>query len=123
MDLGTFSMSLAVSDLQASRSFYQALGFEMVAAEGQGGVWDSYGETWAMMKHLRSDGSEIKIGLFQGMFEANTLTFNPGNVRAVQRRLRRAGIDLVMEADEDTTGPAAIMLLDPDGNPVLLDQQ
>lgn len=120
-DLGTFSVSLTVKDLATSRTFYETLGFEVIPPSGEGDVWESYDESWVMLGHAGS-GGEIKIGLFQGMFDANTLTFNPPDVRAVQRQLKAAGVALVMEADESAEGPGAAMVLDPDGNPVLLDQ-
>lgn len=109
--LGTFSMSLAVGDLPASRAFYEAFGFAALPGEYPG-----YGETWVM---LERDGT--KIGLFQGMFEANTLTFNPPDVRALQRHLEGAGLEFVLKA-EAGEGPGTAMVMDPDGNPVLLDQ-
>ena len=121
MDLGTFSISLAVKDLATSRGFYEKLGFDVVPASGAGAVWDSYNDTWVMLSHRSGTPEEIKIGLFQGMFDANTLTFNPGDVRALQKRLEDQGIELIMKADGDS-GPGAAMLLDPDGNPILLDQ-
>lgn len=120
-ELGPFSLSLAIGDLAASRAFYEALGFEAAPPSGDGGVWETYGENWLMLFHRRGESGEIKLGLFQGMFDANTLTFNPPDVRAVQEQVRKAGVGLVMEADGDT-GPGAAMLLDPDGNPVLLEQ-
>lgn len=119
--LGAFSVSLAVKDLAASRAFYQQLGFEAVAGDPARG-----------MLILRNGAATI--GLFQGMFERNTLTFNPGwdgeceplaeftDVRALQRRLRGGGITPVVAADESGAGPASFILVDPDGNPVLVDQ-
>lgn len=115
--LGTFSVSLAVADLEASRRFYETLGFEVVPAAGEGGPWDTYGESWLMLAH-----GDALLGLFQGMFEENILTFNPPDVGAIQRRLRAAGIDLLQEADDRGSGPASAMVVDPDGNPILLDQ-
>ena len=121
MTLGNFSVSLAVKDLEASRAFYQKLGFEVFAGDAA--------QNWLILKN----GSAV-IGLFQGMFERNTLTFNPGwdsncntlseftDVRELQRRLKTAGITPVTAADEATTGPAHMMVIDPDGNPVLVDQ-
>ena len=114
-------MSLAVKDLEASRQFYQALGFEQF-----GGGTD--------MNYLMLKNGDAIIGLFQGMFEGNILTFNPGwdanaeelpeytDVRELQRRLKDQGLVLDAEADEDSSGPASIMLTDPDGNAILLDQ-
>jgi catechol 2,3-dioxygenase-like lactoylglutathione lyase family enzyme len=121
MSLGAFSISLAVKDLAASRAFYESLGF----AEAGG----DQGQGWLILR----EGSTV-IGLFQGMFEGNLLTFNPGwdqqaqpvdpftDVRQIQRRLKVAGITFVQEADESTTGPGSFIVVDPDGNPVLFDQ-
>ncbi|MEZ4770199.1 MAG: VOC family protein [Caldilineales bacterium] len=121
MQLGAFSISLAVKDIQASRAFYEKLGFRSMG--------DSGADDWMILKN----GDHV-IGLFQGMFERNILTFNPGwdqnaqplasftDVRELQRRLKAEGVALAMEADETTTGPASIMLTDPDGNPILIDQ-
>jgi catechol 2,3-dioxygenase-like lactoylglutathione lyase family enzyme len=121
MDLGAFSVSLAVKDLEASRKFYEKLGF---AAFG-----GFSGQNWLMLRN----GDHV-IGLFQGMFDKNILTFNPGwdqnaqklplftDVRELQRRLKAEGVQLVQEADETTTGPAAFIAVDPDGNPILVDQ-
>ena len=121
MDLGAFSISLAVQDLEVSRAFYEKLGFEVVGGDSS--------QNWLI---LRNGGHNI--GLFQGMFDKNILTFNPGwddeaqpvgdftDVRELQRRLKAAGVPLVVEADESTTGPASFVVVDPDGNPVLVDQ-
>ena len=121
MDLGAFSISLAVQDLEASRVFYEKLGFEVVGGDPS--------QNWLI---LRSSGHNI--GLFQGMFDKNILTFNPGwddeaqpvgdftDVRELQRRLKAAGVPLVVEADESSAGPASFVVEDPDGNPVLVDQ-
>jgi catechol 2,3-dioxygenase-like lactoylglutathione lyase family enzyme len=121
MELGNFSVSLAVKDLSASRAFYEKLGFEVFGGEAANG--------WLIMK-----SPSCIIGLFQGMFERNMLTFNPGwnaegkpltsftDVRDVQKALRAAGVALASEADETTTGPASCMVVDPDGNPILIDQ-
>ncbi len=121
MELGAFSVSLAVKNLAASRAFYEALGFSAFAGDPA--------QNWLMLRN----GAHV-IGLFQGMFERNMLTFNPGwnqdaqavesftDIRDLQRELRARGLSFEMEADETTTGPASVMLLDPDGNPVLLDQ-
>ena len=120
MNLGTFSISLAVNDLAASRDFYTRLGFEKVGGDG---------EHWLILRN-----GDTTLGLFQGMFENNLLTFNPGwglqgesldeydDVRAIQRHLKAAGLTLASEADETTTGPASLTLIDPDGNPILIDQ-
>jgi catechol 2,3-dioxygenase-like lactoylglutathione lyase family enzyme len=121
MKLGAFSVSLAVKDLGASKSFYQKLGFQVFAGDAA--------QNWLIMKN----GDHI-IGLFQGMFEKNMLTFNPGwdqnghpldsftDVRDLQRELKAQGLTIVSEADESTTGPASFMVIDPDGNPILIDQ-
>ena len=121
MNLGAFSISLAVRDLEASRAFYEALGFTAFHGESAHG--------WLMLKN-----GETVIGLFQGVFEKNILTFNPGwdqranavdpftDVRALQRQLKVAGLALQQEADESTTGPASFMITDPDGNTILVDQ-
>ena len=121
MDLGAFSVSLSVKDIEASRDFYQKLGFEAI-----GGNTD---DNWLILRN----GDHV-IGLFQGMFEKNILTFNPGwdqqcndtrsftDVREIQRKLKAQGVTLASEADESSTGPASITLVDPDGNPVLIDQ-
>ncbi len=121
MQLGAFSISLAVKDIAASRAFYEALGFTVF-----GGNED---QRWLIMKN----GTTL-IGLFQGMFERNALTFNPGwdseaqplpefeDVRSIQRRLEEQGLALEQTADASTTGPAFITLVDPDGNPILIDQ-
>lgn len=121
MELGAFSISLAVKDIAASRAFYETLGFSVF-----GGNQD---ERWLIMKN----GTTL-VGLFQGMFEKNMLTFNPGwdsdaqplpafdDVRDIQRHLLAQGVTLEAQADEATSGPAHIMLTDPDGNPILIDQ-
>ena len=121
MDLGTFSVSLAVKDLQASRSFYEKFGFTAFAGDPA--------QNWLIMKN-----GPHAIGLFQGMFERNILTFNPGwdsearplaeftDVRELQRQLEARGVQLAQRADESTTGPASLMAVDPDGNTILLDQ-
>lgn len=121
MQLGAFSVSLAVRDIAASKSFYEKLGF----AEFGGDI----SENWLIMKN----GPHL-IGLFQGMFEKNILTFNPGwdqdakeldefeDVRQLQQALIDRGVELTETADHSSTGPAYITLLDPDGNPILIDQ-
>lgn len=121
MQLGAFSISLAVKDLEASRSFYKKLGFEAVGGE--------VSQNWLILRN-----GDHTIGLFQGMFEKNILTFNPGwdqnaqkleeftDVRELQRRLKAEGVELQQEADESTTGPASFVAVDPDGNPILIDQ-
>lgn len=117
MELGDFSISLAVKDLQTSRSFYEKLGFAAVEHEGPEGPAPGFGTTWVILRN-----GKATIGLFQGMFDKNALTFNPTDVRSIQRSLETQGLSFVLRADVTTTGPAAAMLLDPDGNPVLLDQ-
>jgi lactoylglutathione lyase len=121
MELGAFSISLAVKDLQASKTFYEKLGFTVFGG--------SASQNWLILKN-----GDHTIGLFQGMFEKNTLTFNPGwdsnackldtytDVRDLQRQLKAAGVQLITEADETTTGPASFIVVDPDGNPILVDQ-
>ena len=121
MQLGAFSVSLAVKDIHASKAFYEKLGFDSLGGD--------ISQNWLILKN----GDTI-IGLFQGMFEKNILTFNPGwdsnaqkldsftDVRELQKQLKAAGVQLVSEADETTSGPASIVAIDPDGNPILLDQ-
>ena len=109
MELGTFSVSLSVKDIKASRVFYEKLGFKMVF-----GVQE---QNWIIMQN-----GEAKIGLFQGMFDKNVLTFNPADARAIQKSLKAQGVTLALEADESTIGPAHLTLLDPDGNQILIDQ-
>ncbi len=121
MELGTFSISLAVKDIQASKDFYEKFGFRAFGGD--------ISQNWLILKN-----GEHVIGLFQGMFEKNMLTFNPGwdsnagllesftDVRELQRRLKADGVTLITEADETTTGPASFMAVDPDGNPILVDQ-
>jgi catechol 2,3-dioxygenase-like lactoylglutathione lyase family enzyme len=109
MDLGAFSVSLAVKDLKASRAFYEKLGFKVLDGDEA--------QNWLMMQN-----GTTKIGLFQGMFESNVLTFNPTDVRKIQRDLKANGIAFMQEADENATGSAHSVLLDPDGNGILLDQ-
>ncbi|MCA9885873.1 MAG: VOC family protein [Anaerolineae bacterium] len=109
MNLGVFSISLAVKDIKTSREFYEKLGFE--AFDG------NEAENWLMLRN-----GDILIGLFQDMFEHNTLTFNPQDVRGIQKALKQKGVSIIKEADETTTGPEHIVLMDPDGNPILIDQ-
>jgi catechol 2,3-dioxygenase-like lactoylglutathione lyase family enzyme len=112
---------LAVKDLEASRTFYEKFGFRVFAGDAS--------QNWLILKN----GDHV-IGLFQGMFERNILTFNPGwdsnaqplpsftDVRELQRQLKARGVAFVQEADESTTGPASFVVVDPDGNPILVDQ-
>jgi lactoylglutathione lyase len=121
MDLGAFSISLSVKDIGASREFYEKLGFEASPGDAS--------QNWLIMKN----GDHV-VGLFQGMFERNTLTFNPGwdqnarkldaytDVRLLQRQLREQGIQMLAVADPSTSGLASFIILDPDGNPILFDQ-
>ena len=121
MELGAFSVSLAVKDIEASRKFYEKFGFKSFAGDAA--------KNWLILKN-----SDHVIGLFQGMFEKNILTFNPGwnsnaqklasftDVRDLQRQLKAQGVQLQLEADESTTGPASFIAVDPDGNPILVDQ-
>ncbi|HKY31552.1 MAG TPA: VOC family protein [Candidatus Polarisedimenticolia bacterium] len=121
MQLGAFSISLAVKDIEASRNFYEKFGFKTFGGDAS--------KNWLILKN-----GDLVIGLFQGMFEKNILTFNPGwnadakrldsfmDVREIQRRLKALGVALSNEADERSTGPASFMTVDPDGNPILFDQ-
>ncbi|MGO4384909.1 VOC family protein [Specibacter sp. RAF43] len=121
MELGAFSVSLAVKDIAASAAFYEKLGFARHGGD--------LAQNWLILKN-----GEAVIGLFQGMFEKNALTFNPGwnqdaqaldtytDVRELQRELKAEGLAFATEADEDTTGPASFIVVDPDGNPVIVDQ-
>ena len=121
MELGAFSVSLTVEDLEASRAFYEKLGFEVVGGDAS--------QNWQILRN-----GNCTIGLFQGMFDKNILTFNPGwdgeaqpldtftDVRELQRQLKAKGVELASEADENSTGPASFVALDPDGNPILVDQ-
>lgn len=121
MKLGAFSVSLAVKDIETSRSFYEKLGFRMFAGDQK--------QNWLIMKN-----GDYVIGLFHGMFDRNMLTFNPGwnsdaqplreftDIRVLQRQLKERGVTMISEADESSTGPASFMIADPDGNPILFDQ-
>jgi predicted enzyme related to lactoylglutathione lyase len=121
MKLGAFSVSLNVKDIELSKSFYEKLGFSVFGGDAA--------QNWLIMKN----GDHI-IGLFQGMFEKNILTFNPGwdqnahplesftDVRDLQRALKAQGIKIQTEADESTSGPTSLVIVDPDGNPILIDQ-
>ena len=121
MDLGAFSVSLSVKDIEASRNFYEKLGFRVMGGDQS--------QNWLILNN-----GDTVIGLFQGMFEGNLLTFNPGwnqqaqkverftDVRELQRELKAQGIGLTTEADDTTTGPAHFIVVDPDGNTILVDQ-
>lgn len=121
MKLGAFSVSLTVKDIHKSKEFYECLGFEVLGGE--------ISQHWLIMKN-----ESCVIGLFQGMFEKNILTFNPGwnqhaetldeftDVRVLQKNLKEKGIKILTEADESTKGPASLTIEDPDGNPILIDQ-
>lgn len=121
MELGAFSVSLAVKDIEASRAFYEKFGFKPFLGNAS--------QRWLILKN----GTHV-IGLFQGLFEKNILTFNPGwdsnasklgsftDVRELQRQLKAQGVKLATEADEKSTGPASFMAIDPDGNTILVDQ-
>lgn len=121
MELGAFSISLSVKNMKASKSFYEKLGFQTFGGD--------IAQNWLIMKN----GDHV-IGLFQGMFDKNILTFNPGwdqngqalesftDVRSIQEELKEQGVDISDEADMNTKGPASFMIFDPDGNPVLIDQ-
>jgi len=116
LNVGTFSVSLTVKDLKKSQEFYEKLGFRIVPPAGVGEPWRKYGERWVILKN-----GEAIIGLFQGMFDKNTLTFNPADVRGIQSALKEQGVKFTVEATPGK-GPAFALLTDPDGNPVLLDQ-
>ncbi len=121
MQLGTFSLSLAVKDIQVSKDFYEKFGFQVFGGD--------ISQNWLILKN-----GDTTIGLFQGMFEQNSLTFNPGwdknaqqleeftDVRQLQRLLKKQDVEFVSEADENTTGPAHFVVIDPDGNRILVDQ-
>ncbi|NJN44665.1 MAG: VOC family protein [Anaerolineae bacterium] len=121
MELGAFSISLTVKDIKASQEFYKKLGFKDVGGD--------ISQNWLILRN-----GDLTIGLFQGMFEKNTLTFNPGwdknasnvdtftDIRELQRQLKEQGVELASEADESSEGPASFSLFDPDGNPILFDQ-
>jgi predicted enzyme related to lactoylglutathione lyase len=121
MELGAFSISLTVKDLEASRAFYEKFGFTVFGGDAS--------QNWLILKN-----GDHTVGLFQGMFDKNMLTFNPGwnsgakplasftDIRELQRRLKEQGVQLTTEADETTTGPASFLAIDPDGNPILVDQ-
>ncbi len=121
MELGTFSISLAVKDIAASKAFYEKFGFNVFGGD--------ITQNWLILKN-----GDTVIGLFQGMFEKNILTFNPGwdsnahllntftDVRELQRQLEAQGVEFQSMADESTTGPASFVVIDPDGNPILIDQ-
>ena len=121
MELGAFSVSLTVKDIQDSKAFYEKLGFKVFGGD--------ITQNWLILKN-----GEAVIGLFQGMFASNILTFNPGwdsdaqpladftDIRQLQRQLKALGVEMLSEADETTSGPASFMILDPDGNTILLDQ-
>lgn len=122
MQLGAFSISLAVKDLAASQAFYQKLGFAVIGGQAD--------QNWLILRNPDA----VTIGLFQGMFERNMLTFNPGwdsqcrdlehytDVRVLQQQLQAQGLVPTERADPASTGPASLVLVDPDGNPVLIDQ-
>lgn len=121
MQLGAFSISLAVKDIKASIAFYEKFGFTVFGGNPE--------HRWAILKN-----GDALVGVFQGMFDKNILTFNPGwdqnaqalpaftDIRELQRQLKAAGVTFATEADESTTGPASFVAVDPDGNPVLVDQ-
>ena len=121
MQLGAFSISLNVKDIAASAAFYEKLGFSSFGGD--------ITQNWLILRN-----GDAVIGLFQGMFERNSITFNPGwnqaaetldsftDVRDLQRDLKAQGVDFLSEADEGTTGPASFIVIDPDGNPVIVDQ-
>jgi len=121
MELGAFSLSLTVKNIETSMAFYEKFGFKVIGGDAS--------QNWLILKNC-----DHTIGLFQGMLEKNTLTFNPGwdsnaapidtftDVRDLQRQLKAQGVKLLTEADETSTGPASFIAVDPDGNPILVDQ-
>ena len=121
MNLGAFSISLSVSDLAASKAFYEKLGFAAIGGDET--------QNWLIMRN-----ADHVIGLFQGMFERNMLTFNPGwdqlgaesdeftDVRDLQAELKSRGVPIITEVDSNGSGPGSIVIADPDGNPILIDQ-
>ena len=121
MELGAFSISLAVKEIEVSSALYEQFGFKVFGGDAS--------QNWLILKN----GDHV-IGLFQGMFEKNALTFNPGwdgnasnldtftDVRDLQRQLKAQGVQIMTEADETTTGPASFVVIDPDGNPIFVDQ-
>lgn len=121
MELGAFSISLNVKEIQTSKAFYEKLGFKAFAGD--------LDQNWIIMKN-----GEHMIGLFQGMFDRNIMTFNPGwnqntealasftDVRELQRNLKAENVEFITEADKSGSGPASFMIADPDGNPILIDQ-
>jgi catechol 2,3-dioxygenase-like lactoylglutathione lyase family enzyme len=121
MELGAFSISLAVKDIGLSRTFYEKFGFQVIGGDAS--------QNWLILRN-----GDHTIGLFQGMLEKNTLTFNPGwdknaspldgftDIRDMQRQLKAQGVEFLAEADEDSAGPASFIAVDPDGNPILVDQ-
>jgi len=121
MKLGAFSISLTVKDITVSKTFYENLGFTVFAGELE-------------RKYLIMKNGNALVGLFEGMFDKNILTFNPGwdenasaldafeDVRDIQKHLKKQGVPIEKEADENTSGPASFVVIDPDGNPVLIDQ-
>ena len=121
MDLGAFSLSLAVKNLEASRTFYEKFGFKVIGGDAS--------QNWLILRN-----TDHTLGLFQGMFEKNTLTFNPGwdknaetkdeftDIRVLQRQLKSSGVELLSDVDENSQGPASFIAIDPDGNPILVDQ-
>lgn len=121
MQLGAFSISLNVKDIQASKDFYEKIGFTVFGGDIE--------QHWLIMKN-----GTTSIGLFQGMFDKNILTFNPGwdehaleldaftDIRELQQKLKSTGVPFISEADETSSGPASFTLEDPDGNPILFDQ-
>lgn len=121
MELGAFSISLAVKDIEASKLFYEKLGFKVFGGDQS--------QNWLILKN-----GDHAIGLFQGMFDENILTFNPGwnsdaqplpaftDVRKLQRQFKERGVQMISEADENSSGPASFMIVDPDGNTILVDQ-
>ena len=118
MDLGQFSVSLPVKNMDASLDFYQKLGFEIIdGGHKNTGFPDTETTSWRILK----SGTTV-VGLFQGMFEDSILTFNPTDVRSIQKKLKAAGLTFIKEADESTEGPEHLIMTDPDGNQIMMDQ-
>lgn len=118
MKLGTFSLSLTVANIEKSQAFYELMGFKVIdGGHMNDGFRDTDTSKWRILEH-----ESVKIGLFQGMFEKNILTFNPPDVRALQKILKSGGVHIFEELDETGSGPASIMFEDPDGNQIMLDQ-
>ncbi len=118
MELGQFSISLPVKNMKSSIDFYQKLGFEIIdGGHMNKGFPDGENTSWRILK-----STSVVIGLFQGMFEESIMTFNPKDVRSIQKELKAKRVKLIKEADEKTDGPEHIILTDPDNNQIMMDQ-